>query len=110
MMNRSGVVGEDGPSVSPLPDLAANRWRLLQFLKLSAWCGLVSGLLEVAILVLRKRTFDFNHLYWMSHHFVWLIPLINLALFLILGLVLSILVWCAGRRGRWIAAPCYLRV
>ena len=60
------------------PDLAANRLGLLPFLVLSAWCGLVSGLLEVGVIILRKRTFDFNHLYWMSRHFVWLIPLINL--------------------------------
>jgi arylsulfatase A-like enzyme len=104
MTSRSGEVGEDSSSVSPPLDLAANRWRLLPFLMLSAWCGLVSGLLEVGIIVLRKRTFDFNHLYWMSRHFVWLIPIINLALFLILGLALSILVWCTGWRGRWFAA------
>jgi arylsulfatase A-like enzyme len=103
MTSRSRVVGEDGSSDSPSPDLAANRWGLLSFLMLSAWCGLVSGLLEVGIIVLRKRTFDFNHLYWMSRHFVWLTPLINLALFFILGLALSILVRCTRQRGRSIA-------
>ena len=70
---------------------------------LSAWCGLVSGLLEVGVTILRKRTFDFNHLYWMSRHFVWLIPLVNLAIFLVLGMVLSVLVLCWRRRGRWLA-------
>ena len=51
----------------------------------SAWCGLVSGLLEVGTIVVRKHTFDPNHLYEMSRHFVWLIPLTNLCLFLVLG-------------------------
>jgi hypothetical protein len=104
MTSWSGVVGEHGSSGSPPPDLAVSRWRLLPFLLLAAWCGLVSGLLEVGIIVLRKRIFDFNHLYWMSRHFIWLIPLINLALFFVLGLALSILVWCMGRHGRWLAA------
>jgi hypothetical protein len=104
MTSGSGEVGEDSSSGSSPSDLASNRWGLLSFLMVSAWCGLVSGLLEVGIIVLRKRTFDFNHLYWMSRHFIWLIPLINLALFLVLGLALSIVVWCAGRQGRSFAA------
>jgi arylsulfatase A-like enzyme len=100
MTSGSGEVGEDSSSGSSPSDLASNRWGLLSFLMVSAWCGLVSGLLEVGIIVLRKRTYDFNHLYWMSRHFIWLIPLINLALFLVLGLALSIVVWCSGRQGR----------
>ena len=43
MTSRSGEVGEDSSSVLPPLDLAANRWRLLPFLMLSAWCGLVVG-------------------------------------------------------------------
>jgi Sulfatase len=38
----------------------------------------------------------------MSRHFVWLIPLTNLLIFLVLGAVLSLLVRC-GHRGRWLA-------
>jgi hypothetical protein len=41
---------------------------------------------------------------WIGVDFVWLIPLINLALFFVLGLALSIVVWCAGRQGRSFAA------
>jgi arylsulfatase A-like enzyme len=70
---------------------------------LSAWCGLVSGLLEVGAIILRKQALDVNRLYWMSRHFVWLIPLINLLIFLILGLVLSVLVWRWEGRGHWLA-------
>jgi len=54
---------------------------------LSAWCGLVAGLLEVATIVVRKRLFDTNHLYGMSHHFVWLIPTTNVCVFVALGLL-----------------------
>ena len=104
MTSRSGEVGTDSSSGSSPSDPASNRWGLLSFLMLSAWCGLVSGLLEVGMIVLRKRTFDFNHLYWMSRHFIWLIPLINLALFVVLGLSLSVLVRYTGRRGRFFAA------
>ena len=39
-----------------------------------------------AAIVLRKHTFDLNQFYWMSRHFVWLIPLTNLLIFLALGL------------------------
>ena len=46
-------------------------------LLLSAWCGLVAGLLEVGAIVLRKQVFGPNHLYNMSRHFVWLIPLVE---------------------------------
>jgi len=109
MTSRSGEVGEDSSSVLPPLDFAATHWRLLPFLMLSAWCGLVAGLLEVGIVVLRKQTFDFNHLYWMSRHFVWLIPLINLALFLILGLALLILAWCTGPARTLGRCPCAMR-
>ena len=91
MTSRIAVFRETGPTGLTSADLAADRLRLDSFLVLSAWCGLVSGLLEVGIIVLRKRTFDLNHLYWMSRHFVWLIPLTNLTIFLVLGVVLSLL-------------------
>ena len=76
-------------------------WSLLI---LSAWCGLVAGWLEVATLVVRKSTFDVNHLYGMTHHFVWLIPLIDLALFLGLGSILAVVAGIRPRRGSWLAA------
>ena len=74
----------------------------LSILVLSGWCGLVSGLLEVGITIVRKHNVDSNHFYWMSRHFVWLIPLTNLLIFLVVGAVLSVLVR-QGRVGRWIA-------
>jgi len=100
MKSRTAVFEEAG---SLSQDLVANQLGFFPLLMLSAWCGLASGLLEVGVIILRKRTLDFNHLYWISRHFVWLIPLINLLIFLILGLVLSVLVWRWGGRGRWLA-------
>jgi arylsulfatase A-like enzyme len=73
-------------------DQVAKRPGLMSLLLLSAWCGLVAGLLEVGTIVIRKETFDANHLYGMSRHFVWLIPATNLGVFLVLGLF----GWCAG--------------
>ena len=71
---------------------------------LSVWCGLVAGPLEVAMIVLRKQTVDLNQFYWMSRHFVWLIPLTDLLIFLVLGLVLALLAVCWPRRGGWLGA------
>jgi arylsulfatase A-like enzyme len=90
------------PSPEPLPShRRSGPWSILS---LSAWCGLVAGLLEVAALVVRKSAFDVNHLYGMTRHFVWLIPLINLGLFLAVGIVLAVIVRLRPRRGTWLAA------
>ena len=51
---------------------------------------------------MRKRTYDFDRLYWMSRHFLWLIPLTNLLIFLTFGVALS-LCFAWSRRGRVIA-------
>ncbi len=55
------------------------------------------------MIVVRKRTFDPNQLYEMSRHFVWLIPLTNVCLFLALGVVLKLLLMAWPRRVRWLA-------
>ncbi len=52
----------------------------------------------------RKYTFDSNHLYGMSRHFLWVIPLTNLCLFLVLGIVLCLMTLLWPRRGSWLAA------
>jgi len=103
MISRTDVSEEAGTVASPSRNLAASRLGPLTFLILSAWCGLVSGLLEVAATVLRKQAFDLNHFYWMSRHFIWLVPLTNLVIFLLLGVVLSLLALRGRRRGRWLA-------
>jgi arylsulfatase A-like enzyme len=75
-------------------------------LVLAVWCGLVSGLFEVATVILRK-TFDQNHLYWTSRHFTWLIPLCNLAIFVALGGLLALLARFAPRHAGWLAMRLY---
>ena len=88
---------------STVGDLATERVRPFPMLAVSAWCGLVSGLLEVGTIIVRKRTVDPNHLYEMSRHFVWLIPMTNLCLFLALGVVLKLLLLAWRRRVTWLA-------
>ncbi len=55
------------------------------------------------MLVLRKRTVNLNQLYSMTRHFVWLIPLTNLIIFLALGVLMSLPFLWRGGRGRWVA-------
>jgi arylsulfatase A-like enzyme len=104
MISRTAVFKEAGTVGSSTPDLAMKRPGFRSLLLLSASCGLVAGLLEVASIVVRKQVFDSDHLYKMSRHFVWLIPLTNFCVFLALGLVGCgvILVWPS--RGRWLFA------
>jgi arylsulfatase A-like enzyme len=71
---------------------------------LSIWCGLVAGLLEVGAIIVRKQVFDPNHLYGMSRHFVWLIPVTNLVIFLAFGLLGCVVSWAWPSRGRWLVA------
>jgi arylsulfatase A-like enzyme len=94
---------EAAPAGELDPERATRRVGLIPVLLLSAWCGLVSGLLEVGAIVLRAHAPGGDHFYRISRHFVWLTPLLNLALFLVLGVVLGILIRCAPRRGRWLA-------
>jgi arylsulfatase A-like enzyme len=97
----SRTVAYEKPGSSP-PGAVDDRPRPVPLVVLSAWCGLVAGLAEVGAILVRKRTVDLNHLYWMSRHFVWLVPLVNLAIFLVLGLIISTVAF-RGRRGRWLA-------
>ena len=55
-------------------------------------------------IVLRKQVFDPDHLYRLSRHFVWLIPLSNLCIFLVLGLLGCGVVMVWPHRGRWLFA------
>ena len=72
----------------------------MSLLLLSAWCGLVAGLLEVGTIVVRKEMFDANHLYGVSRHFAWLIPVTNIGVFLVLGFFgwIAGLAWPRGTR------------
>jgi arylsulfatase A-like enzyme len=90
----------DAQTASSARAAAAMAPRLFALLMLSTWCGLVAGLLEVGTIMLRKRVFDQNQLYAMSRHFVWLIPVTNLVVFLALGVLGCLLSWAYPSRGR----------
>jgi arylsulfatase A-like enzyme len=104
MFRQSTVVEQLSAAGSLYENPVSNRLRPASILVISAWCGVVSGLLEVGTIVLRKQSFDSSKLMGMSRHFVWLIPLTNLCLFVALGFVLCIVVSAWPRPGRWLAA------
>ena len=104
-MNSPTALSEEiDTAPAPAPGPSARTLRPHQVLVLSLWCGLVAGPLEVGAIVLRKHTMDLIQFYWMSRHFVWLIPLTNLLVFLVLGLVLCLVTWVWPRRGSGISA------
>lgn len=67
---------------------------------LAVSCGLIAGLLEVAVIVARKRLFEADQILKLSHHFIWLIPVANLCVFLALAVIGSAVVVAWPRRGR----------
>lgn len=101
MISQADVVIKPGTAGSPVTKLAL-RTGLISPVVLAAWCGLVAGLLEVGAIVLRKQLFDPDQFYRMSHHFIWLIPLVNLGVFLVAGLMGTgaTLVW--PHAGHWL--------
>lgn len=79
------------------------RLRPANILLLSLWCGLAGGLLEVAARVIARTLLSSHHLYQMSRHFVWLVPLTDLMFFGVVGLLLSLVATIRPRAGRWLA-------
>jgi len=79
----------------------AHRLGSVDVLVLAAWCGLAAGELEVAARIVYRALNSTQRLYLMTRHFVWLVPLLNLVLFLGLGalLVLATRLW--PRRAGW---------
>jgi arylsulfatase A-like enzyme len=75
----------------------------IDVLLLSAWCGLAAGELEVGARVISKSLSSTDRLYQMTRHFVWLVPLINLALFLGFGLFLAAATRLWPRRAGWLS-------
>jgi len=104
MISRTAIFEDAGRAGTSLPDLATRRLGLIPLLLWSTWCGLVAGLLEVSAIVVRKQVFDPNHLYGMSRHFVWLIPVTNLVVFVALGVLGCLVSWAWPSRGRWLFA------
>ena len=85
------VRGSRLPGALALSPAANTSRRLgtLSMLVLSTWCGLVAGLLEVGTTVVRKTYFDPDPFYGMSDQFVWLVPLVDLLIFTVAGLLLA---------------------
>jgi hypothetical protein len=77
--------------------------RALDILVLSAWCGLGGGLLEVGTRVLCRAIDPTKRLYLMTRHFVWLTPVLNLLVFVCLGLCLAGLTTLWPRFGAWLS-------
>ena len=69
----------------------------------SIWFGLSGGLLEVGTRVLCRAIDPTRRLYLMSRHFVWLTPLANMSLFVVLGLLLAGMTKLWPRLGGWIS-------
>ena len=102
-MTSSSLVDTSTGSVSGSTDPVPATFRpMLAIIALSSWCGLVAGLLEVAVTVLRKRLLDADQVLKLSHHFLWLIPVANLSLFIVLAVIGSAVVLIWPHLGRWL--------
>jgi arylsulfatase A-like enzyme len=95
---RMTVFGNESESRS---SEAAGGLASVELLVLSMWCGLAAGELEVAARVVPRVFSSAPQLYMMTRHFVWLVPLINLVLFLGLGALLILATRLWPRRTRW---------
>ncbi|MGC8644047.1 MAG: sulfatase-like hydrolase/transferase, partial [Isosphaeraceae bacterium] len=103
MISQAALVEVPTANVAPARQSVAGSLRPRHLLVLSLWCGLLAGPLEVGAIVLRTHFLALNRFYWMTRHFVWLVPLTNLLIFLALGLAFWLVALC-GHSGRWLAA------
>ncbi len=92
----------DSNAASRKPE-ASRRLGPLDVLVVSAWCGLAAGELEVAIRILTRNLSSSDRLYLMTRHFVWVIPLISLFLFLSMGVILALATKVWPRRAGWLS-------
>src|SRR5579872_4588594 len=84
-----------------LPKQRPDRLGPVALLGLAAWCGMIAGLLEVLTVVARWWFFGTNHLLGMSHHFIWLVPLTDLLIILLVGLAGCLVAIVRPAGGRW---------
>src|SRR4051812_48340308 len=93
-------MNDPDPPDRPPPTRAGTRLGPRDLMLLAAACGLAAGELEVAARVGHRLLSPTNRLYLMTRHFVWLAPLVDLALFVALGAALAAAArrW---RRARW---------
>jgi arylsulfatase A-like enzyme len=104
MISQTVDVENTGTAESSPADFETHPPGLIALVWLAGWCGLVCGLLEVGTLVVHKRMFDAKQLYGMSRHFVWMIPVTDLVIFLALGVLGCGVSWAWPSRGRWLFA------
>ncbi len=83
--------------------VAKSRLGPVDVLVLTVWCGLAAGLLEVGTRALCRAIDPTKRLYMMSRHFIWLVPLVNLLVFMGLGLFLAVLTRLWPRLGGWLS-------
>jgi arylsulfatase A-like enzyme len=72
---------------------------LFPVLRIAVWFGLVTGLLELALLVIRVKGFE-GGTFIRSQHFIWMIPVSELALFTVGGLFLGVVARACPRWGQ----------
>ncbi len=90
------------PKGTSVTSPAISRLGPIDVLLLSAWCGLAAGELEVASRVISRNLGATNGLYLMMRHFIWLVPLIDMSVFLALGLLLAMATRFWPRRAGWL--------
>jgi arylsulfatase A-like enzyme len=89
-------------SGSDQSDKPAHRLGPVDVLWFAAWCGLAGGELEVASRVVRRAFSPTDRMYLLTRHFFWLLPLINLALFLGFGMLCAVATRSWPRRAGWL--------
>jgi arylsulfatase A-like enzyme len=102
MISRTAEVTKADTVGQSTPGPAMGRLGFISLFLVATWCGLVAGLLEVSTIVLRKNTFDPDRLYKTSRHFVWLIPVSNVCVYLTLALLGCGIAIVWPRRGCWL--------
>ena len=74
----------------------------VSLLLMAVWFGLAAGLLELVFLVVRVRAFE-KSFFLRSTHFVWMVPLSDLAIFGSWGILLTLACWLRWRLPtRWV--------
>ena len=80
----------------------AHRPGRVDVLWLAALCGLAGGELEVASRVVRRAFSTTDRMYLLTRHFFWLVPLIDLGLFLGFGVLCAVATRLWPRRAGWL--------